>query len=90
MTHELKILKCFADAVVSGDKTFECRYNDRGYQKGDIIKFQTVSEEVLPRFITHEINDKQYEIAYVLSGFGGITDGWVVFSIKEISNEKSN
>ena len=29
MTHELKILKPYFDAVVSGDKTFEIRKDDR-------------------------------------------------------------
>lgn len=42
MTHELKILKSFADAVYSGDKTFEIRENDRGFQKGDKVIFKAV------------------------------------------------
>ena len=37
--HDLKILNDFADSVVAGDKTFEIRENDRGFQKGDFIKF---------------------------------------------------
>ena len=31
--HNLKILNDFAEAVLMGDKTFEIRENDRGYQK---------------------------------------------------------
>ena len=31
MIHELKIFKSFADAIISGDKTFEVRHNDRGF-----------------------------------------------------------
>lgn len=31
MTHDLKIQKQFADAVLDGRKTFEVRSNDRGY-----------------------------------------------------------
>lgn len=39
ITHELKILECYFEAVVNGTKTFEIRKNsDRGFQKGDVIK----------------------------------------------------
>lgn len=33
--HELKLNIEFCDAVLSGEKSFEIRENDRGYQKGD-------------------------------------------------------
>ena len=36
-THILKILPNFFEDIVSGKKTFECRYNDRGYQIGDCL-----------------------------------------------------
>ena len=32
-THKLKILESFADDVCIGNKNFEIRKNDRGYQK---------------------------------------------------------
>ena len=38
MFHELKIDEPYFEQVISGDKTFEIRYNDRGYQKGGKIK----------------------------------------------------
>lgn len=31
MRHEIKIEEAFANAIVGGGKTFEIRYNDRGY-----------------------------------------------------------
>ena len=37
MEHQIKILESFADAVYSGEKNFEVRKNDRGYQKGDVV-----------------------------------------------------
>lgn len=37
MTHELKTLPPFFEKVVSGEKTFEVRVNDRDYQAGDFL-----------------------------------------------------
>jgi len=38
MTHELKILPCHYQQVLSGEKQFEIRDNrDRGFQKGDKV-----------------------------------------------------
>ena len=34
-THQLKLASRYFDAVKEGLKTFEIRFNDRGYQKGD-------------------------------------------------------
>ena len=80
MTHNLKIRDQFADAVLNGEKTFEVRYNDRGYQKGDQIVF-TVIDDIGITMHHHPLNDKVYEIMYVLSGWG-IKEDYVVFGIK--------
>ena len=37
MHHNLKIWPRFFRAVADGEKTFEYRFNDRGYQCGDMI-----------------------------------------------------
>ena len=80
-THYLKLREDYCDDVLSGKKSFEIRYNDRGYQKGDHIKFHAVDEDGFD--ISHEINRKEYEITYVLSGWG-LKDGYVAFTTKEI------
>lgn len=85
MTHNLKIRDKFADAVLNGEKTFEVRYNDRGYNKGDRIVFTVIDDVTIP--IKHPLNDKVYEITYVLSGWG-IQEGYVVFGIKRVENEQ--
>jgi hypothetical protein len=36
-THKVKCWPSYFDAVARGDKTFEVRYDDRGYQAGDTI-----------------------------------------------------
>ncbi len=37
MIHELKILPHFFTDVISGEKTFEIRKNDRPFHKGDLL-----------------------------------------------------
>lgn len=67
--HKVKIYESYADAVLSGEKTFEIRYNDRSYQKGDRLKFEVLGDGSLLR-VSHGLNEKEYEITYVHSGFG--------------------
>lgn len=40
MKHELKIEEPFYKAIVEGKKTFEIRYNDRGYNAGDTVELK--------------------------------------------------
>lgn len=78
MTHELKILPQFFDAVVRGEKTFELRKNDRGFRVGD-------------RLILKEWNGKDYTgnevtrfVNYILHDWGhGLQDGWCIMNLKE-------
>lgn len=82
MTHKLNILECYANAKVAGDKLFEIRDNrDRGFQKGDLVKYKVIGTFGLP----HEIDDKTYEITYVTNYEQ--KDGWVVFGEREVKHE---
>ncbi|WP_430394617.1 DUF3850 domain-containing protein [Enterococcus faecalis] len=72
--HELKILPEYFEAVVSGNKRFEIRKNDRNYKKGDILRL-------------NEYQDGQYtgdvhvaEITYITDY--AQQDGYVVLGIK--------
>lgn len=84
--HEIKLNIEFCDAVLNGEKTFEIRLNDRGYQKGDRVRFIPVSgggmfsEE-------HPISDCEYEITYVINGWG-LENGYVAFSIMNITGRE--
>ena len=82
MIHNIKILEAFADAVYSGAKPFELRKNDRGYQKGDILRFHVIDGKAFSRYITdHPLHLCEYEITYVLSGWH-IEPNYVVLGIK--------
>lgn len=81
MVHELKIREPFADAVVEGSKRFEIRENDRGFNAGDLVRFQAVDDHGMK--VAHAINGKLYEITYVLSGWG-LENGYVAFGIARV------
>ena len=80
-THNIKILESFANAVLSGDKTFEVRENDRGYQAGDKVRFTVLYDSDHLENGSHALNKELFDITYVLSGWG-IKDGYVVFGIR--------
>ena len=82
---EKKILEQFADAVSLGEKTFEIRKNDEGYQKGDIIRFKVMVSDFIEN-TSHQLNGKEYVITYVLSDWG-IKEGYVVLGIKPKDDE---
>ena len=81
-THEIKLDYEFQEAVLSGEKSFEVRYNDRGYQKGDLVKFHVINR----KNVIEALDDKVYEITYVLSGWH-IEPGYVAFGIKEVADD---
>lgn len=81
--HKIKLLEDYCDAVLSGEKTFEIRKNDRGYQKGDHISFIPVNRHYIQYY--HRVSEKEYAITYVHSGLG-LKNGYVVLGIKDISS----
>ena len=87
MLHKIKIRESFANAVNNGDKTFEVRKNDRGYQKGDTIQFVVLYDSDGCEMISHPLMEKTFEITYVLSGWG-IEEGYCVFGIKPTGKDK--
>lgn len=80
MIYKLKIRTSFAKAILDGDKTFEIRENDRGYQKGDILQFTPVDDCGIKDWGMDEF---EAEITYVLSGWG-LKDGYVALGVKVI------
>lgn len=79
-THDLKTWKPFFEAVISGEKTFEMRKDDRGFEVGDSLRLIEVDPD----------NDlkptgrlAQYKITYILRGEQwGILPEYAVLAIK--------
>ena len=78
MTHNLKIDEPYLKAKLAGDKMFEIRHNDRGYQKGDIVEYKEYSYGSQP--IIH-----RFEITYVCNFMQ--RDNYVVFGEKYIGTK---
>lgn len=80
MIHKLKILPEYFKAVADGTKTFEIRYNDRGFKNGDFIILREWDNGYSGRKI-------KAQITYILSNFEGLKDDYAVMAIKIVSKE---
>ena len=75
MTHELKELPEYYQAVFDGRKTFEVRFNDRDYKVGDTIILKEWNRgkftgREMSFTITYILDDEQYcKPGYVIIGF---------------------
>ena len=83
--HRIKLSWRYADAVLTGEKPFEIRYNDRGYQKGDLVLFEVVDDCKLR--VPHSLNDQVFEITYLLHGYG-LEKDWCVFGIRPATEDE--
>ncbi|NSV01869.1 DUF3850 domain-containing protein [Enterococcus faecalis] len=72
--HELKILPEYFSAIVSGEKRFEIRKNDRNYKVGDILRLMKYEDDNF----TGDVHVS--EITYI-TDFAQ-QDGYVVLGIK--------
>lgn len=88
--HRLKVWSQYFDALKSGDKTFEVRKDDRGFQKGDTLSLVCVipwSDANAPCTPTSELRETEEiverTVSYILTGGQwGIAPGIVVLGLK--------
>ena len=76
--NEVKIATKYFEKVLSKEKTFEFRYNDRDYQVNDILRLK-------------EYHDNKYtgretvvKITYILQDFEGLKKNYAILAIKPI------
>jgi hypothetical protein len=88
--HKLKTIGTYFDAVKRGEKTFDVRKNDRGFQTGDILELQRLDEKgfyttgsggiwttvSLRKRITYILQGGQFGIlpAYCVLGLGDVEE----------------
>ena len=73
--HYIKILPEYYDAIDSGKKTFEVRYNDRNYQVNDILHLQ---EWIDGGYSGREM---AVEVTYLLDNPNYCKEGYVIMAI---------
>jgi hypothetical protein len=75
--HALKTWPQFYEAVVSGEKTFEVRRNDRGYQVGDIL----ILQEYRPDAFVFTGRETDVRVTYLLQDERWLRPGFCVMGI---------
>jgi len=90
MRHELKIHPAYFNAIVDGDKNFEIRKDDKGFQKGDNIELREWNPDLKNEYTPEEIG--RYTGRTIGAKIGYVTayeqqKGYVVFSLKQIMKQ---
>lgn len=90
--HCLKLKEQYVRPVIEGKMRYQVRFDDRGYQAGDEVKFQVVDivgKRVSSNYLEYcdeeearLIETRSYQIEYVMA-HEGLAPGFVVFSIRE-------
>jgi hypothetical protein len=84
--HKLKCWPQYYDAIERGEKPFEVRRDDRGFQKGDVLLLQRTRSES-PYYVDYDGYGKvkkemRRTITYILTGGQfGIEHGYVVLGL---------
>lgn len=88
--HYLKCQANYYDATERGEKNFEVRRDDRGFQKGDQVILMRMGDKPSNKnSVEHDSDGKvkhaiQREILYVLTGGQfGIEPGYVVLGLQQ-------
>lgn len=82
--HELKVDPELWEAIVSGDKPFEIRKNDRHFQRGDVLRL-SVFDPKLPVNRQPDIEPAWRKVTFVLMGGQyGLESGYVALGVRPI------
>ena len=84
--HYLKIWPVFFDRVVSGEKTFEIRRNDRDFSAGDMLCLQEwdVEDQKLTGRMAHVVVTYCSDLSRPPTNF----DGWCAMQIRQAEEKE--
>lgn len=78
-THVIKCWPEFYEKLLTKEKPFELRKNDRDYKVGDLLRVREVRHSYC-----YTGRYSFYRITYVLKGpWGGLGEGWAILGIKK-------
>jgi hypothetical protein len=84
MIHRVRCLAPYFDAVEHGEKNFEVRLNDRGYQRGDILVL--IRED--PEYPSASGRELYRRITWILQGGQfGIEPQYCVMALEDCAEE---
>lgn len=79
--HELKVAPPYIHAISSGEKKFEVRRDDRGFQRGDVLWLREYNAKKIGSS-RYTGNEEYVRVDWILTGGQfGIEPGYVVMSI---------
>lgn len=84
-SHYLKTHAEYFDAVKSGEKTFELRFNDRKFQVGDLLILMRTAPGAVPQKYDDVIPGERLlkTISYILEGGKfGLAEGYCILGLK--------
>ena len=83
MEHSIKIKKQYFDKILSKEKTFEIRKNDRDYQVGDTLILEEIDDYDL-KWPYNSGRKIRVEITYILFGpCYGLEADFCIMSVKQ-------
>lgn len=92
MIHDLKTLAPYFAAVVSGEKTFEVRKNDRDFHVGDFLMLNEI--EVIQETQRYTGRYCVVRVTYVLTNEEYVKPGYAILAIEPcmimFANDKTN
>ena len=84
MIHELKTYPKYFEETLKGNKSFECRLDDRGFQVGDIVVLREWDDI---KYSGREVSGK---IKYILDdSFIGLKKGYAILSLDIKAGEQN-
>jgi len=84
--HELKTVQPYFNQLLSGEKTFELRFNDRDFQVGDtlILKEYTITDHDFYGGDEYSGRSITVKVTNVLSGFRGLENSYCILSFASL------
>jgi len=78
IVHEVKCIHPYFQDICNGVKSFDLRYDDRGYMPGDGIMFK----EYDPVKKKYSGNTVYLKICYILRDFSGLENGFCILGLE--------